>query len=156
MTARDCPCGSGARYAECCEPIHEGVRDAADPSALVRARFAAFAMKRPDFLWRTLHADHDDRRRGEPAMLLTVRDACAANRYMALRILDAKPAGSDGVARVLFAAKVFHKGREVSFVECSDFAREGLQWKYVGGEGVSCSFANVGDMTIEAFLGRAR
>ena len=37
----DCPCGSGGAYAECCEPIITGAREADTPEQLMRARYSA-------------------------------------------------------------------------------------------------------------------
>jgi SEC-C motif-containing protein len=153
VSARDCPCGSLTPYAACCAPFHRGEREAPDAPALMRSRYAAFALKDVDYLWRTLHRDHDDRTRPEAQVRRDLGDACAKNRYMGLRVLDAREPDAQGVARVLFAARVFHKGREVSFVECSEFSRDADGWRYLGGEGVSVPFASVGQMTIAAFLG---
>ena len=153
MSARECPCGSGAAYAACCAPLHRGEREAESATALMRSRFAAFATKDVDYLWRTLHRDHEDRARPKDAVVRAIRDACEGNRYLALRVLDAKDDGD--AARVLFAAKVFAKGKDRSFVECSDFAREGGAWRYVGGEGAACPFDPSRAMTIDAFVGRA-
>jgi SEC-C motif-containing protein len=155
MAARACPCCSSAAYADCCAPYHEGVREAPDPTALMRSRFAAFALKHVDYLWRTLHRDHDDRARPEALVLKEIRDACVANRYLALRILDARGTDPRAPAKVLFAAKVFFRGRDLSFLECSDFAHDGTGWRYVTGQGVSCPFDTVDPaMTIDAFVGR--
>jgi SEC-C motif-containing protein len=149
-----CPCGSAAAYATCCAPYHQGEREPADATALMRSRYAAFATKNVDYLWRTLHADHDDRARPEAQVRRELRDACSANRYLGLRVLDAQEPDSEGVARVLFAVRVFHRGRDVSFVECSAFAREeeAEGWRYIGGEGTSVAFEAVRETTIEAFL----
>jgi SEC-C motif-containing protein len=117
----------------------------------MRSRYAAFATKNVDYLWRTLHADHDDRARPEEQVRRELRDACNANRHLALRVLDAEGPDGDGVAHVLFAVRAFQRGREISFLECSAFEREGEAWRYVGGEGTSVAFDAVGETTIEAF-----
>jgi SEC-C motif-containing protein len=89
-------------------------------------------------------------------VLKEIRDACVANRYLALRILDASGPDPSGVAKVLFAAKVFFRGRDLSFVECSDFVHDGVGWRYLTGVGVSCPFDSVDpQMTIASFVGRA-
>lgn len=101
----------------------------------MRSRYAAFAKKEVDYLWRTLHADHDDRARDKAAALRDLRDACTTHRYMGLRVLETRAPDADGVARVLFAAKVFQRGRELSFVELSEFRHDGEGWRYVRGDG---------------------
>lgn len=50
--ADPCPCGSGARFAVCCEPILDG-GVAADAEALMRSRFTAFVLGDEDHLFRT-------------------------------------------------------------------------------------------------------
>ena len=48
---------------------------------------------------------------------------------------------ADGVARVLFRAGVFTRGRDVGFVECSEFAHDGVGWRYLRGVTVARSDA---------------
>jgi SEC-C motif domain protein len=100
----------------------------------MRSRYAAFALKEVDYLWRTLHRDHRDRARLAEDVLRELRDACSANRYMGLRILETEEADAHGVARVMFAARVFRKGCDLSFVERSEFLHDGEGWRYLRGD----------------------
>jgi SEC-C motif-containing protein len=50
-----CPCGTGKPYAACCGAIHDGRRPAATAVALMRSRYAAFALGLSEYLWRTWH-----------------------------------------------------------------------------------------------------
>lgn len=136
MTDRDCPCGSGAPYAECCEPYHRGA-EPSEPELLMRARYAAFARGEHRFLYRTLHPDHDDRARTERAFLDGLAKHAKRARYRSLRILDRDGPDADGIARVLFAVDVAVAGRDASFVELSSFARDTDGWRYVGGRTLS-------------------
>jgi SEC-C motif-containing protein len=102
----------------------------------MRSRFSAFASKQPAYLWRTLHADHEDRARSEVDVLRDLRSACATNRYLGLRVLEMWPPDDAGVARVLFAARVFRKGTDISFTERSEFLHDGTGWRYLRGEPV--------------------
>ena len=43
----------------------------------------------------------------------------------ALRILDAEAPDAAGIARVLFTARVFERGKDRSFAECSEFRHDG-------------------------------
>jgi SEC-C motif-containing protein len=150
-----CACGSGVAYAGCCGPLHRSEREAEDAAALMRSRYAAFVLRDADYLWRTLHSDHDDRARPRDQVLRELREACATNRYLELRILDARASDADGIARVLFHAKVFCKGTDRSFVELSEFACEGgtRAWRYLQGD--ARPVADVGDLgalTIATFV----
>jgi SEC-C motif-containing protein len=152
MAARDCPCGSAVPYRECCGPLHRGGREAADARALMASRYAAFATKQVDYLWRTLDAEHEDRARPRAEFLAGVRRSCETNRYMGLRILDDAPADAAGVARVLFLARVFERGKDRSFVERSEFRHDGVGWRYWRGEGAMVAqIANVDGLTLDTF-----
>jgi len=128
-----CPCQSGLRYADCCEPLHRGAREAPDAAALMRSRFAAFARGEVAYLWKTLHPAHPLRAEPERAVLASLRRAAENNRYQTLAVLDAEGPDADGVARVLFRAGVFTRGRDVGFAECSEFAHDGVGWRYLRG-----------------------
>jgi SEC-C motif-containing protein len=67
-------------------------------------------------------------------VLRELRDACSANRYMGLRVLETHGADAQGVARVIFAARVLRRGRDLSFVECSEFLHDGKGWRYLRGD----------------------
>lgn len=128
---RRCPCHSGASYDACCAPYHRREREAPDAVALMRSRYSAFAMGHAEYLWDTLHDDHDDRRRPRDAMLVELRAARTRLRYESLAILDARAQGAS--AEVLFAAGIRERSADVSFVELSDFARDSVGWRYVSG-----------------------
>ena len=53
-----CPCGSGAPYADCCEPVLTGARPAETAEKLMRARYCAYVHVQTDFLFETTHPDH--------------------------------------------------------------------------------------------------
>lgn len=144
-----CPCTSGRAYAECCAPLHRGQREAETPEALMRSRFAAFALGDAEYLWRTLHPDHEDRARDRALVLAALKDVARTLRFMRLTILDA----SD--RRVLFHAAVFDKGKDRSFVELSSFARDDAGWRYVGGETTPAAGPAPVDWTVERWVPRA-
>ena len=52
--AAPCPCGSGGTYAQCCEPLHDGV-PAPTAEALMRSRYTAFVVGDEAYLFRTWH-----------------------------------------------------------------------------------------------------
>jgi SEC-C motif-containing protein len=120
-------------YATCCAPYHRAERDAPDPEALMRSRYAAYARKEAAYIYRTMHPDHEDRARPEAEVMREIRDATGALKFMGLHILDRRGPDEHGVAQVLFFARVFEKGQNRSFVELSDFAREGEAWRYLRG-----------------------
>jgi SEC-C motif-containing protein len=115
----------------------------------MRSRFAAFALGDAEYLWRTLHPDHEDRALPKDDVVRALTVASRGLKYMRLTIFDAKD------TRVLFLAAVFEKGMDRSFVELSSFAHDGTGWRYLAGEGrvageVTGS-TNGARLTIESF-----
>lgn len=119
----------------------------------MRSRYAAFARKEVAYLWRTLHPDHEDRAREEAVVTRAIRATASAYRYTGLSILDRRAPDREGIARVLFLARVFEKGRDRSFVELSLFSHDGEGWRYLAGEAIPARTL-AGDpaaLTIETF-----
>jgi SEC-C motif-containing protein len=100
----------------------------------MRSRFAAFAKKEVEYLWRTLHPDHEERRRDKAEVLRALRSSASTLQYSGLAILDRREPGADGIAQVLFLARLFEGKTERSFVELSDFSHDGEGWRYLRGK----------------------
>ncbi|EYF03468.1 YchJ family protein [Chondromyces apiculatus] len=150
-----CPCTSGRAYRDCCASYHAGA-EPPDPSTLVRTRYAAFALKDAAYLLRTLDAQHEDRAEGPAAYARALQGNQL--RYMGLTLLDASvPDDAAGTAQVLFLAKLFERGRDVSFVELSDFRHDGTGWRYASGSLVGARElpADGAGLTIATFPRRA-
>jgi SEC-C motif domain protein len=131
--APPCPCSSGLRYSQCCAPYHRGQAEPPDAEALMRSRYSAFALREVAYLWKTLHPEHPDRARPEADMLRELRTSAQSHQYPGLVVMDRRPPDGQGVAQVLFFAKVFERGKDRSFVERSDFRHDGTGWRYVSG-----------------------
>ena len=100
----------------------------------MRSRYAAFVRQDVDYLWRTLHPDHDTRRDGDRKIWeAQLRRGLPRLRYKGLRILDTSPADADGVARVLFHVTLWDRGKNMSFLEVSSFAEAEGGWRYLFG-----------------------
>ena len=133
MSAKPCPCSSGKSYADCCAPYHERRVHAQEGEALVRSRYAAFALGKVDYLYDTLHEDHPDRRHKPDQILAALRTASATFKYMGLTIFEAEPRDRDGYCRVLYHARLFRKGTDVSFLELAEFLHDGIGLRYRNG-----------------------
>lgn len=149
---RLCPCHSGRTHDACCAPYHGGLREPPDPTALMRSRYAAFALGEAEYLLRTLDAAHADRALPRAELLRSLRGARERLRYPSLEILDSRQTADAG--EVLFVAGVVERGKDQSFVELSDFANDGAGWRYVSG--ILVPLAELGrapeGLTIDAFL----
>lgn len=131
-SADKCPCFSGARYRDCCAPVHDGKTTAATPEALMRSRYSAFALGLGAYLVDTLASSHEDRAHDPKALALALSRAKDTQRFMGLTILESSEDGDRGVVK--FRARIFERGVDKSFTEKSTFAIESGAWKYVGGE----------------------
>ena len=99
----------------------------------MRSRFSAFAVADTNYLLRTIHPDHEDRAQPESDLRRMLAASAREFRYMRLNVVDTSPEDETGVARVLFVAHVFQKGRDVGFAELSDFRHDGVGWRYLRG-----------------------
>ncbi|WP_394828541.1 YchJ family protein [Pendulispora albinea] len=129
---RECPCYSGARYSACCEPFHAGRAEAPTPEALMRSRYAAFALGLGGYLLETLSAGHPDRDLPPDDYVRQLSRAREKQRFMGLTILEASEDGDRGEVR--FHARIFERGQDRSFTERSAFVREDGAWRYDSGE----------------------
>lgn len=121
----DCPCGSGAPYAACCGPAHDGSRPAATALALMRSRYAAFALGEGDYLVRT----------GSPPPADALSAWGRSVAWLGLVVHGAEAGGVDDASGfVTFTARYLERGREVALHERSRFERRDGRWHYLDGQ----------------------
>lgn len=103
----------------------------------MRSRYAAFALGLGAYLVDTLATAHPDRSLARESLVRELSRARVTQRFTGLRVLFSATGGPSGEdpdrGQVLFLARVFVDGRDRSFVELSDFARESGAWRYAGG-----------------------
>ncbi len=127
-----CPCGGlppGATFGECCGPSVEGVRVAASPEALMRSRYAAYALADGDHLYRSWH----------PRTRPTSVDPEPWVRWVGLEILDVvggAEADEHGVVefRAHWVAGEGATRQRGEVHERSAFERRAGRWLYVGAQ----------------------
>lgn len=93
----------------------------------MRSRYSAFALGNGQYLLDTLSSDHGDREMDRAEYVRSLSSYKNVLKYMGLFILEAK--GDE----VLFYARMFESGRDVSFAELSRFVKEDGFWKYKDG-----------------------
>lgn len=120
-----CPCCSEKEYAQCCEPFHNGNSKAPSAEALMRSRFAAFAIPNGKYLWETtsplMRKFHPQKE---------YEDWAKANKWTKLEILSLP-----SFDQVEFKAHfIDEEGIKQIHHELSKFERIDEKWYYVSGE----------------------
>ncbi len=125
-----CPCGSGLTYADCCEPIISGRKEAITAQQLMRSRYTAFTKANVDYLMRS----HSAKTRPIKERKSIEKWAKSLN-WMGLTILDTQDGeANDEIGYVEFKALYLENGRPQQIHEKSLFQRENGIWVYVSGE----------------------
>ncbi|WP_277212009.1 YchJ family protein [Isoptericola croceus] len=126
--AARCPCLTGLPYGECCGPLHAGTRVAGTAEALMRSRYAAFAVLDADYLSATWHPST------RPASLVLDTD----QQWRRLDVLATHAGGpfdDDGEVEFVAAFRsASGSGERGRLREVSRFVREGGRWFYVDGD----------------------
>jgi SEC-C motif-containing protein len=111
-------------YDDCCGRFHRGEADAPTAVALMRSRYAAFALGDVDYLRRTWHPNT------RPDRL----EPDAGRRWTRLEVLATSGGGVfDREGTVEFAAHYHAGGRRGVQRELSTFLREDGAWYYLAG-----------------------
>ncbi len=134
-----CPCGSGAVYAECCEPALTGARPAETAEKLMRARYSAYVRLKTDYLYDTTHPDY---RQGYDHK--GTREWAESAEWDGLEILGSRKGGAgDNDGEVEFIARYRLKGTQHEHHELAHFRREKGNWFFTEGSMVKPKPLNV-------------
>lgn len=112
----------------------------------MRSRWSAFALGKGAYLFDTLATDHPDRAAPRETAVRELSQARDRQRFLKLTVIQA--IGTE----VLFHARVFAKGQDVSFAELSQFVREDGAWRYASGVSVAGPAENFTSLDRDAFL----
>ncbi len=125
-----CPCGSGASFEACCQPIITGQETARTAEQLMRARYTAYATAAMDFIFTSTHPgyrtgyDHEG-----------TRTWAENSQWLGLEIISSYKGGTeDAVGEVEFIARYREKGgipREHH--ENGQFKKEKGSWFFTEG-----------------------
>ncbi|MEM7342662.1 MAG: YchJ family metal-binding protein [Chloroflexota bacterium] len=128
-----CPCKSGRKYKRCCLPLHRGASPAT-PEALMRSRYAAYALNNPRYIIKTTHPVSSHRQTDIGAWHRDLEQFSETTHFTNLEILSTEEDTTSGKAWVTFRATLFQDKTDRSFTEKSLFEQVDGQWKYVSGE----------------------
>ncbi len=125
----DCPCGSGAPYDACCEPIITGKKTAETAERLMRARYSAHEKVEVDFLYESLHPDH----RKDYDKKAT-RKWAEESEWYGLEIVDVKDGGpKDETGEVEFVARFRDRDGRRTHHERGKFLKHKKRWHFTEG-----------------------
>ena len=127
-TNQICPCTSGSRFADCCEPVISGERQSQTAEELMRARYSAFATGAIDFIVASTHSTT----RAE-IDIPYITDWSQNSTWRGLQIIETKSIG-DNKAYVSFEANFTQAGKDQNHREKSLFEREHGEWRFVTGD----------------------
>jgi len=128
--SQPCPCSSKLMFDRCCEPYLTGRAVPATAEQLMRSRFSAYALAKPDYLAATTAAEERAK-----LDLDELGRYCKAVRCIALKILATEAGGpADQTGVVTFHAKLLINGKRMLHWEKSRFVREQDRWVYLDGE----------------------
>ena len=122
-----CPCFSGRSYNECCKPYHEG--DLPQSAlALMRSRYAAYALCLPEYIIRTTHPKNPCFSKDLNQWKQEILDFCKKTEFLGLEILESVQGAKE--ALVIFKAFLRQGDSDVSFIEKSRFVNHHHHWLY--------------------------
>lgn len=126
----DCPCGSGATYGECCEPVITGARQAGSAEKLMRARYSSYVRGEMDFLFESTHPEH---RKGYDHT--GTREWAESAEWLGLEIAGTdKGLEGDSVGDVEFIARFRDKGGDHEHHERACFRKKEGAWFFTDGK----------------------
>ena len=125
----NCPCGSGAAFADCCEPVIAGAHPAETAEQLMRARYSAYVGANTDFIFATTHPDHRQGYDHEGT-----RKWAEEAAWEGLEIVGSHRGGADdSVGEVEFIARYREKGTLREHHELAQFKRDQGTWLFTDG-----------------------
>jgi SEC-C motif-containing protein len=132
MTVEQCPCGSGASFTECCEPLIKGIRPAATAESLMRSRYSAYVKAEIDYLYDSTHPDY---RKGYDHE--GTREWAEKSQWKGLEIVAARGGEADTLGEVEFIA-TYSDGETVhNHHELGKFRKVDNRWLFVDGKMVT-------------------
>lgn len=126
---KDCPCGSGKNYADCCQPYIENKKSPETAEILMRARYSAYVTCDVDYIEST----HTIEAR-EDVSVDETRKWAEESKWLGLDIIaTSKGLESDEEGKVEFTAKYSQNGTVYQHHELSRFHKVDGKWYYLDG-----------------------
>jgi SEC-C motif-containing protein len=137
---KNCPCGSGLAYAECCEPYIIGAKNAPSAEALMRSRYSAYVEHAIDYIIQTCTRDEKDKIDEKQT-----RNWSEKSKWLGLKIISTEKGGPlDTEGTVEFEALYEMDGLKENHHERAKFKKENGRWLYAEGEVVPKTVVRAG------------
>ena len=119
----NCPCCSSFSYQNCCEPFHTNITIPLTPEALMRSRYAAYALNLVDYLIETTHPENRHLQQKKD-----IENWSRQNSWLKLEIISAVD------DQVEF--KAYYQSNSKNFIhhENSIFKMKNYKWYYLSGK----------------------
>lgn len=122
-----CPCHSGKKYKQCCQPYHKGILPF-NAMLLMRSRYSAYALQIPEYIIKTIHPANPDFSSNVPEWKESILSFCRSNHFSGLKILEFIDGEKE--AFVTFEAKL----GDYTMKEKSRFLKKEGKWLYESGD----------------------
>ena len=127
---KNCACGSGLAYENCCEPYITGVKLAPTAEALMRSRYSAYVEHAIDYIVDTCTQDEKDR-----IDVRQTKNWSEKSKWLGLKILStAKGGPEDSEGIVEFEALYEMDGLRDTHHEKASFKKNDGRWFYEEGD----------------------
>lgn len=130
MEMKDCPCGSGRIFAECCEPYISGAKLPPTAEALMRSRYSAYVTHAIDYIINTCHTE-----KGKADIdYKSTKNWSEQSAWLGLKILSTTKGGvDDSEGTVEFEALYERNGLRDTHRETAKFRKNAGRWLYDDG-----------------------
>lgn len=118
-------------YEKCCKPFHEGTPPAT-ALQLMRSRYAAYALDKPDYIVKTTHRANPHYSEDIATWKKEISQFSKGTQFNRLEIHDFKEDRT--TATVTFTAHLTQSHHDATFTEKSAFEKVGDWWMYRSGE----------------------
>jgi SEC-C motif-containing protein len=82
-----CPCHSGKKYKQCCQPYHKGILPS-NAQKLMRSRYSAFSLGLADYIMATTHPDNPDYTQQQESWRESILNFSQTSRFLGLKIRE--------------------------------------------------------------------
>ncbi|MDR1858606.1 MAG: YchJ family protein [Treponema sp.] len=140
---KNCPCGSGRPYSDCCEPYISGKAQPPTAEALMRSRYSAYVEHAIDYIIDTcVHRGKDD------IDYKSTRDWSEQSTWLGLKIVAVEKGGlADNEGIVEFEASYERNGLKDVHRERAKFKKDTERWLYDEGHVTPLTIVRTGPKT---------